>query len=738
MNRSGGETSSKVKFPFLSGGGEMGKLIREKDWSKTPLGHPDTWPQSLRTMVSVMLDNPFGMHISWGDDFIQLYNDGYKPILGSLKHPQALGISTSESFSEVWHIVGPMFADVMKGKAVGFPDFMLPLNRDGVIQNCYFDFSYSPIRKEDGTIGGVLVTVIETTGKKLAEENLKENKNQLEFAIEAAELATWDFDLTLNKFTANDRYNEWFGDAANGEKGNALFPGAIAAEDKERVKKAYTDAITFPGKNYDIEYKIQPRNKPERILHAHGKAWFNDDNICYRFNGTLQDITEQSKAITALRKSEDNLRNTILQSPAAMCILGGPEYVVEIANDRIIELWGKTKEEVINKPIFEGLPEAKGQGLDKLLNGVYTTGKTYKEFARPVILPRDGKLITVYIDFVYEAFREPDNTISGVIAVAMDVTDQVIGHLQLQESEQRVRAFVESAPFPIGVFEGAEMKIILANQSILDVWGKGNNVIGKSYKTILPELENQQIFAQLDAVYQSGIPFHATNQRVDIMTDRELKPYYFNYNFTPLFDTKGKVYGVMNTAADVTDLNIANIKLEESEKRFRNIVEQAPLGIAIFRGPDFIVQMANENYLQLVDKKEMEFSGKPLFEVLPEVKEFVSSILNDVYNKGIPFYGTEFPVILKRYGKKDLAYFNFVYHPLKDDSGNISEIIVVTSEVTESVNAKHALAESEKQFRNLVMQSPIPMCIFTGEEYIIDLANNQMLGISGEKQQMKF
>jgi hypothetical protein len=116
---------------FLAGGGAMGELIRAKDWSKTSLGDPSTWPQSLCTMVAMMLDNPFGMYIAWGDDYTQLYNDGYRPILGSTKHPAALGISTKQTFSEIWDIIGPMFAGVMEGKPVGFPDFMLPLNRNG-------------------------------------------------------------------------------------------------------------------------------------------------------------------------------------------------------------------------------------------------------------------------------------------------------------------------------------------------------------------------------------------------------------------------------------------------------------------------------------------------------------------------------------------------------------------------------------------------------------------------------
>ncbi len=85
---------------FLQGGGEMGVLMRAKDWSKTSLGDPGGWPQSLQTMVAVMLDNPFGMYIAWGNEYIQLYNDAYRPILGTTKHPQALGIGTRETFAE--------------------------------------------------------------------------------------------------------------------------------------------------------------------------------------------------------------------------------------------------------------------------------------------------------------------------------------------------------------------------------------------------------------------------------------------------------------------------------------------------------------------------------------------------------------------------------------------------------------------------------------------------------------
>ena len=157
----------------LTGGGEMGALMRSIDWSKTAVGSVEGWPQSLRTALSILLETGFPMYIAWGPDYTQFYNDGYRPILGSTKHPAAMGISTRETFAEIWDIIGPMFAGVMEGRPTTFVDFLLPLDRHGFTEECYFIFSYSPIREEAGRVGGVLVTVTETTQRVLGERRLK-------------------------------------------------------------------------------------------------------------------------------------------------------------------------------------------------------------------------------------------------------------------------------------------------------------------------------------------------------------------------------------------------------------------------------------------------------------------------------------------------------------------------------------------------------------------------------------
>lgn len=167
----------QAKLPIieqvLGGGGEMGALMRALDWSRTLLGPVETWPQSLRTALSILLNSGYPMYIAWGPQFVQFYNDAYRPILGSTKHPEALGRSTYQTFSEIWDFIGPMFLEVMrKGTASTYVDQLLALDRHGYVEECYFTFSYSAILNEDA-VAGVFVTVLETTERVLRERRLQ-------------------------------------------------------------------------------------------------------------------------------------------------------------------------------------------------------------------------------------------------------------------------------------------------------------------------------------------------------------------------------------------------------------------------------------------------------------------------------------------------------------------------------------------------------------------------------------
>ncbi|WP_434388009.1 ATP-binding protein [Melittangium boletus] len=148
----------------LSGGGEMGVLIRAKDWSGTPLGPAASWPQSLRTAVSICLGSRFPYLILWGEELVQIYNDAFRPILGPAKHPQALGLSARETWPEVWSTVGPMVdAALHRGEASWVENQLFLFDRGALVEEVYLTFSHSPVRDETGRVGGIFQAVSDVT-----------------------------------------------------------------------------------------------------------------------------------------------------------------------------------------------------------------------------------------------------------------------------------------------------------------------------------------------------------------------------------------------------------------------------------------------------------------------------------------------------------------------------------------------------------------------------------------------
>ncbi len=158
----------------LAGGGVMGAMMRAFDWARTPLGPVAAWPQSLRTAVSICLNSRYPILIWWGPKLIKLYNDAYRPMLGASKHPRALGAVGRDIWPEIWPIIEPMLEGVMaRGEATWSDDRRLLLDRNGYLEECYFTFSYSPIRDESDDVGGIFTAVTETTERVLGERRLQ-------------------------------------------------------------------------------------------------------------------------------------------------------------------------------------------------------------------------------------------------------------------------------------------------------------------------------------------------------------------------------------------------------------------------------------------------------------------------------------------------------------------------------------------------------------------------------------
>jgi two-component sensor histidine kinase len=165
-------------LPFLRGGGDVGRLMREHDWSASPLGAPENWPQSLRTATAMMLNTQQPMFIAWGPELAFTYNDAYAPILGA-RHPSALGGRFEEIWADIWHDLEPLAARALAGEAVWQEDLLLLMHRHGFEEETYFTFTYSPLHDETGAVAGMFCTCIETTGRVIAERMLRETARLL-------------------------------------------------------------------------------------------------------------------------------------------------------------------------------------------------------------------------------------------------------------------------------------------------------------------------------------------------------------------------------------------------------------------------------------------------------------------------------------------------------------------------------------------------------------------------------
>ncbi|MGD0677126.1 MAG: ATP-binding protein [Polyangiaceae bacterium] len=158
----------------FAGQGEMASLIRATDWSGTPVGAVESWPQSLRTAVSICLGSRHPIVLWWGPERWMFYNDGYRPMLGESKHPQFLGRPGQECWAEIWEIIGPMMDQVIAtGEATWSEDLLLFLRRHGYLEETYFTFSYSPIRDEMGRASGIFNACTESTARVLDRRRLK-------------------------------------------------------------------------------------------------------------------------------------------------------------------------------------------------------------------------------------------------------------------------------------------------------------------------------------------------------------------------------------------------------------------------------------------------------------------------------------------------------------------------------------------------------------------------------------
>ena len=427
---------------YFEGGGEMGALIRSYDWASGDLGHPNTWSLNLLNTISIMLNSRFPMFLWWGPQLIQFYNDAYRPSLGnSSKHPRALGQRGADCWKETWPTIKPLIDQILIGDGSTWnEDQLIPIYRNGRLEDAYWTFSYSRVLDACGKTGGVLVICTETTKKVNAFNELLQAKSELEFAIAAAELGTWDLNPATNHFTCNERLKSWFGLPANSELPLSLATEVIAETDRQRVTDAISSAMAFEsGGRYDIEYTIlNPELQEPRLVKAKGQALFNEQQEVKRFSGTLQDVTGERNAMQELKDTNRKLEMALEQSRLSKTAAQLGTFDLDLVNgtmewdERCRMLFGITHQDSVSysHDFLTGLHPEDRDRVSKVIENLYnkSVSKGDYDIEYRTIGAADGKLR--WIRAIGKVFFNTEDVAVRFIGSVLDITDRKLEELR--------------------------------------------------------------------------------------------------------------------------------------------------------------------------------------------------------------------------------------------------------------------------------------------------------------------
>jgi PAS domain S-box-containing protein len=277
---------------------------------------------------------------------------------------------------------------------------------------------------------------------------------------------------------------------------------------------------------------------------------------------------------------------------------------------------------------------------------------------------------------------------------------------QIAASEKRYYMMLMKSPFAFCIMKGGDMVITLANDLMKDFWGKGRDVEGKTLLQVLPEVKDQPFPEMILSVLKTGTPVYANEIIAHLRYDDKMEDRYFNIVYQPFHEEDGTISGVTTIAYDVTEQVTSRKKIEESEHRYQEMIFSSPSLIAILKGEEMIIDVANDAILETWGKGK-NVVGKPLLTALPElVGHGFDDLFNGVYTTGQPHYAYEMPVYFVRNGQKELSYYTFIYQAQRDTGGNINGVAVIGREVTPEAQLNQKIKESEELFRKLLDTMP--------------------------------
>jgi PAS domain S-box-containing protein len=462
--------------------------------------------------------------------------------------------------------------------------------------------------------------------------------------------------------------------------------------------------------------------------------------------------TANAANVIAMRE-RDHLHKAFRRAPTGICVLSGDDMVYELVNEKYQAfLPGRL---LLGRPFAEALPEFINTPLLDSLKEVYNTGKTVEltDQLLKVAEYDDGPTVNRYFSFTIVPRFDTSGKVDGIYNFVLEVTETLNDKLRAGQLSSNLLQILNMLPASVVVIRGYDLVVEMINDSNLAYWQKSKEqVLGKRFLDILPDIESQPFAGQLRNVIETGEILDVKESPVYFTADDgSIRETFVDYTYQPLADHEGNRNGVLVMSFEITDqvrsrkliekyaieLSEANIKLQRSnddlarsESRFKYLFKEAPVAIGVLTGRDLVVESANSKILE-VWGKQPDIVGQPLAQALPElVGQPFLGLLDEVYTSGKAFYANEIPAMLEHEGQLKEIFFNATYQPIFDNAGNTTDILVVAVNVTEQVRSRRQVEKSEDHFRHLadLVPAKISNALPTGEVFFF---NKQWLDFAG-------
>ncbi len=552
---------------FLSGGGAAGALMRSRDWSKSPLGPPSEWPQSLRSVVGLLLNSSFPMFVAWGAELGFLYNDAYSEILGD-KHPGAMGRRFHEVWPEIWPDISPLIETALAGEASYREDLPLLVKRKGYEEQTSFTFSYSPVRDESGAVAGMFCACNETTEKLLTERRLRESEARFREQFENANDFIFTADLDMRVTSCNPAVAAALGRAPSDLIGRSIAE-FVPPEIWERTRAMLATKLAGEeSTRYEVE--VFDRDKRRMTWEINSRLTRDKSGAPDGLHAIGRDVTQRRRSENELRESEERFRVAADGSPALMWMTD-ERAEVTFANKRYKSFFGVEAEEML------------GEGWRSIVHpedvddfhALFLTALASRAPFHGVVRVLHPELGTRWLDCNGGPRWAADGTFLGYVGVNIDVTDAVEAEAALRREEQRYRDLANAVPAFIW-FGKPNGELEYLN----DRWYE---YTGQTRAEALPNGWADTLHpddAERTALVWAHARARGVRYEVEIRYRRRDGVYrWYVARAEPLHDEAGEVRGWFGTSLDVHDRREATNKLRESEARLRALTDHLPGGM---------------------------------------------------------------------------------------------------------------------------------------------------------------